>query len=208
MESIVNKRLMSKKIIITILLFICNQYSYSQLQAKHRTKRVKGYLVWELRHEKNFGSFKLISIYFLNSDRKYSRLPDLFPGLDLCGEDVEALKAMEKNKKTGIEYYDFHRDTALNVPVPNMLITGSFYTGFNGNLYMVNKLSAKVILIDSLCKEFENSQVFSSVCGTPFLGPYIYFLENRTSKPIKKRDSKKLKLTTNAIKEIVFIECY
>jgi len=200
---------MTKRTVIIFFFVCCTFGGFSQDKLKYKIKKSKGYSIWELKYQPEYNNYELRRVYFKGNSIEYSRLSGIYHGVDLCYELDSSLYNLSRKKYgSSMEHYHFRRDTTMNVPVQNVLINGKFYEGLNGNLYMANRVSTKAIFIDTLCKEFENSHVFSSVCGTPFKGPYIYFLNTMKSKPLKRRDRKKMKLTTSVLKEIIFIECY
>ncbi len=177
---------MIKRTVIIIFALACSILSFSQEKLKYRIEKSKGYYIWELKYQTEYDNYVLTRVYFKNNSKEYSRLSRIYHGVDLCYElDSSLNKLSEKEHGSSIEYYNFRRDTSMDVPVQNVLVSGEFYEGSNGNIYMVNRVSVKAILIDSLCAEFENSHVFSTVCGTVFKSPYIYFLENKKNKLLK-----------------------
>lgn len=88
------------------------------------------------------------------------------------------------------------------------MVDGTFYKNESGNLCLGYKISAKVILFDSLCPEFENSRRLRSRCAAVFNAPYTYVFKTIRAENLNNSDLSKLNWSESSYKKIRWVECH
>jgi hypothetical protein len=207
------KPIIMRKILTGIILFfMCSLYSFSQGKTKYERKEINGYLIWEMTHDSLLNVYHLTAMY-LNIDGNRVSINNSMTTIGkVCKNRKFAAwyrRSLRWKKDDPLDnYYHFYRDTSTITSSLDITVDGTFYKNDSGKLCLGYKVSAKVIIFDSLCSEFENSRRLRTRCGALFSGPYAYIFKTIRTENINIKDLENLNWSESRYKQIRWNECH
>lgn len=205
---------MLKKTFNTILYIFFFLHSFAQKTTGFTIKEIKGHFIWEMRHDSLLNVYYSKAIYLDIEDNHFSIL-----GLGTMSAVVKIcknrqLKARYKRslrlKRTNSldSYYHNYTDTSTLTSSGHISMDGKFYEDKKGALFLGYKIHAKILVLDTLCSELENSKSLGSHCGSVINRPYAYVMKTIATEVINAKDLEKFGWSISSLNQIHWVECH